>query len=87
MKLDFLEFMMDLVLDWENIPVYLPEEVDQEVDVIDVVDDIILRIDTATDSHDESSSFNLYKEGWDTVLDLYHFNPEIIFPGFRPIII
>ena len=40
MKSEFFEFMLDLVLDWDNIPVYLPENVPEE-DILDMVIDIL----------------------------------------------
>jgi hypothetical protein len=91
MKTEFFEFMLDLVLDWENIPVYLPEDVEQDVDIIDVIDEVIDSVSTVTYNYDEPSrSTNWYKKGWDTFVELQHAvgdMPTPILPGFRPILI
>ena len=91
MKSEFFEFMLDLVLDWENIPVYLPEDVEQDVDIIDVIDEVIDSVSTVTHNYDGlSRGTNWYKKGWDTFVELHHAvgdMPEPILPGFRPIFI
>ena len=40
MKSEFFEFMLDLVLDWDDIPVYLPDNVPEE-DILDMVIDVL----------------------------------------------
>ena len=46
-----LEFLLDLVYDWENIPTYeylVPEVVAEERDVLDVIDEYVDSVDPVT---------------------------------------
>ena len=74
-----LEFLLDLVYDWDNIPTYeylVPEAQADERDVLDVIDEYVDSVDPVTlefnfpfmGGNGLTKGEALYKRGWDLVM-------------------